>query len=340
MTIVFMDSFDHYTNDDVLKKWTTCSTTVPALGAATGVNPAWACPPGGQGWTMGGAGNYLSKTLPATYTVGIIGCNYWFNSIAAGTLLVFADGDAEQCSIRMDASGHITVSRNGTLLATSTNTITQQTWYHIEAKVTVHNSTGTYEVRVNGTATNWIAAATGKNTRAQTNDYFTQVRAVMAQANCRIDDFYVLNCSSSPNNDFLGPQKIFTCHPKGVGNYSQWTANYMTNFENVREFSGDGNSTFNQSSTANQIDTFDMDSLPNATVNGIQHVIMARQDTGTGRTLCPVVRSGSTDYVGSTLSTTAGYVFLIDPKDVDPATSAQWTYTNFNGEEFGYKLLS
>jgi len=339
-----MDGFDHYETADIAKKWSSAGGWTPTLGTIyPGVAPAWAIPPGGQGLALGNA-HSLSKVFPSNYAVGLIGFYYrYLTTPAAMTIASFNENTgAEQCSLRVDSTGHLLVNRASTNLATSTNTLSASTWYHIEFKATINNSTGQYEVRVNGSSTGWIPqSSANKNTRNVTNNYFYGFSIYGANGYPLFDDLYVLNCDASPNDTFLGPQKIITCYPRMAGTYAQWTPNYMDNFENVQETTADSLNTFNQSSTANQIDSFSMDQLPNATINGIQHVLFARQDVGAARQLAPFQYSSSTPYVGTTYNLTAGFVCYLDVKDQDPdAGPGAWTYANINASEFGYKLIA
>lgn len=340
MTVLFMDGFDHYETVDVLKKWTSANWTPTAGTTQPGVSPAWARPPGGgQGICL------LNHTLSKSFDnvlCAIVGFNF---NIQAGTtatpILVFEDpAGSEQCSLRLDVNQRLTMTRNGTVLATSTNTLSIGDWNHLEVKVTVHNVSGTYECRVNGSSTGWIPAATGANTRAQTNNYFSTIMIRSGTSRtCFFDDFYVLDMVS-PNNAFLGPQKISTIYPVATGSYSQWTPNYMTNFGNVNEPTADGDASFNYSSTANQIDSFHFSHLPAATIKAIQHVLEARQDSGTQHQIAPLNRRNSTDRLGTTFDLSGSHKFYLDPQDTDAEAGAAWTSDNLNETEFGYKLVS
>ena len=352
MALVFADGFDHYLAADLFKKWT---NMVAGSIANITISPNYARAPGGMGINLaestGSRGWY--KTLSATQTSFVSGFAVYFSSgvPTSTTAPIWATWDSGtavsttyQLGLRPDAGGHLVIATGanlGTVLATSTNTFSANTWYHIEIKATINNSTGSYEVRVNGTSTGWIAAATSKNTRGQSsNNYIDSVGLLTANnAGIYFDDFYFLS-SASPNNDFVGPVKIVTAYPAGAGNYAQWTGNFASNFTNVQELAGDGDGTFNQSATANQIDTFDMDNMPTGTIVAVQDVMMARQDAGAARVVRTKFRSSSTDYDGTSFNMAGSYQYHLDPRDVDPATSSAYTVSNFNAQERGYELVS
>ena len=354
MALVFADGFDHYLAADCLKKWTGVINGMSA--SSITVRPDYARPPSGMGigFADGNGSRGIYKTFGSTYSSFVCGfAMYTGVTVPTTTTAVFLGlydsstsvANTFQLALRFDAGAHLVVATGGnagTVLATSTNTFSAATWYHIELKATIHNTTGTYEVKVNGTSVGWIPAATGKDTAGQSaNNYIDTVAIASAAESLRIyfDDFYFLS-STSPNNDFLGPIKVVTAFPSGAGNYAQWAGNYASNFTNVQELAADGDSTFNQSAVANQIDTFAFDDLPAGTIAAVQDVMMARQDAGAARVVRTKFRSGSTDYNGSSFSMAGSHQFHCDPRDVDPATSSAYIVSNFNAQERGYELVS
>lgn len=345
MALLFADGFDHYSWLDISKKWGLSNISTPTAPSDVNgdVRTDWARPPGGMGHrsTQGDVNRYLFKTLKTTYATLIGGGNFYFGTFAgAGRILGFYDSTTEQVSLRLTSGGNLLVSRNGSTLATSVNTLSLRTWYHIEFKSTINNTTGTYEVRVNGTSVGWIPAATGQNTRSTANNYATTFVLGQASTDHRSDDVYVLDTSGSVSADFIGAVKITTIFPSAAGNSAQWTGNYAANFANVNETAGDSDDTFNQSSTAAQIDLFGHDDIPTGSVFGVQQTLMARQDAGAQRSLRPMTRIGSTNYNGTTVNTAGTYQFLSEASSVSPATAVAWTSTEVNGAEFGYELVS
>jgi hypothetical protein len=353
MALVFCDGFDHYATSDLGKKWTSWTGTGTA--GDYDINYGYARAPGGMGirrLTNIQAGRLMYKTLSSTHTSFIYGMSIMFSAAVptstTGPFMAVWDSSSGvsttyQLCLRGDAGGHLVLAAPvGTILATSSNTFSSGVWYHIELKATINNTTGTYEVRVNGSSTGWIPAATGKNTRGQSANNYIDTLGIGdgAAAGANIDDLYFLS-SASPNNDFLGPVKIMTAYPSGAGNYAQWTGNFASNFTNVQELTGDSDSTFNQSATANQIDTFNFDDMPTGTIIATQDVMMARQDAGAARVVRTKYRSGGgTDYNGTSYNMAGSYQFHLDPRDVDPATGSAYTVSNFNAEERGYELVS
>lgn len=343
-TLEWGDTFDHYflngavtfTASSMAKKWTGIDTDSPALL----VTPDYARPgPAGGNGLRVNSSRWVYKTLSggaqATRCLG-----FWWNPVAAnatngGIIAAFLDSTTEQLSLRTNTSSQLVVSRAGTTLATSTNTTSANTWYWIEFKATINNTTGAYEVKVNGTSTNWIPAATGANTRGTgSNNSATGIRiGNSSNAAFYYDDVVVAD-------DFMGQMQGVFLRPVGPGNYSQWTPNAGSNDGAVRSPFPDDDTSFNASATSGNIDTFAMEKLPaggTPTILGVQHVIYAKQDAGVQRTLRPKQRSSSTDYNGTSVNTTSTYTYIVEAKPTNPATGVAWTKSSLEAAEFGYE---
>jgi|WetSurMetagenome_2_1015567.scaffolds.fasta_scaffold130337_2 hypothetical protein len=352
MALVWGDSFDHYLVADILKKWTSQSAS-----AQPDIAPAYALAPHSAGLLLaaGAGGSYIEKSLPAALTTFV--CGFWFRtgSLAnASIIATFMDSATPaniHVSLRYDATAHLTLCRDATVLATSTNTLSLNTWYHVEIKATIGDAadspSGRYEVRIDGSATNWIPdSGTGKDTRNSGNASIGSFRLYSRGAtdtstnNHRFQDVYVLNTTGAVASDFVGPCRFAICRPAAVGATAEWTGNYADNWQNACDQYADGDTTFNQSSTAGQTDQFTMSDVPAGTVHAIQHVIMAKRDAGGARTIRPVTRISGSDYNGTTVTVAASYLFLTEALSISPASSAQFTDTEVNALEGGYELVS
>jgi len=345
MAFLFGDSFDHYLFADIGKKWT------PSGGQdRTDLLPAYACPGQGHvvGLAFGGSSTgYLRRTIAATETF-VAGVWYCSPTGTAVPVMVFLDGATEHVSVRIDATYHLTFTRNGTVLATSSNVLSSGAWAFIEVKVTIGDAgdspSGRYEVRVNGSATGWIPdSGVGQDTRNGGNKNITvvglQTGGSTTATTHRFQDFYVLNTSGAVANDFLGPCRFAVLRPVGVGSSAQWTGNWAENLANVNEQFADGDTTFNQDATAGHIDYFTMTDIPAGTVHALQHVLMGR-DSGATRTIRPKTLISATPYSGTSFALGAAYTFHCDPVTVSPATTAQWDDAEVNAAEFGYEMVS
>ena len=345
MALVFGDSFDHYPTADLGKKWTVQAGIV-RIGLGYALSPHATCVA-----LLSTTSGTLEKVLAANLTTFVAG--FWFRcGTTNGAHPIFAGMDSAtpaniHVSLRHDATGHLTLCRDATVLATSTNTISNDTWYHVEIKATIDDANGEYEVRVDGSAVNWVPAATGKDTRNSGNANIGSVKLYGGVNSAEplphfFQDFYLLNTTGAQASDFLGPSRFAVLRPVTAGTTAEWTGNYADNWVNVSDSIADSDSTFNQSSTAGRTDQFAMTDVPAGTIHAIQHVIFAKRDAGGARTIRPITRIAGTDYNGATVTVAATYLFYCEPVMFSPATggATAWDDAELNGAEMGYELVS
>ena len=337
MALLFCDGFDHYATADLAKKWSYISNY--ALISASYAR-------------YGTGGLQTSETgcciTPAVAPIDtfIFGMAVYWNSI--GTVgvqgIVWGEDDAtHQVGLAFTTSNRLCVvrgGRTGTVLGTSTKTFSIGVWYYIEAKIKVHSSTGTVEVRVNGET--WLSL-TGKNTQATANAQVTKLMVGYNDASnhtCNVDDFYFCDTSGSVNNDFLGDIRVQSIFPTGAGTTTQMTPSAGSNYTCVDEAAPNGDTDYVSETTAGEKDTYAFGNLTptSGTIKGVQVLINARKDDAGFRTIAPVYRPVSTDYDGTAQAVSDSYSYLREITEVSPATSAAWTIAEINGAEFGVTL--
>jgi hypothetical protein len=100
-----------------------------------------------------------------------------------------------------------------------------------------------------------------------------------------------------------------------------------------------------QSGTADQIDTFDMEELiadkglpANTKVIAVSHNTYAKEK-GAGSQFKPVIRIGSTDYEGNTISLSGGTLEYQQIHENSPATGVQWGLSEVDNLEAGVKVV-
>jgi hypothetical protein len=214
---------------------------------------------------------------------------------------------------------------------------------YLELKVTVHDSTGSVELRLNGAV---VATATNVDTRnagsaLPTYLHLGQVTAQSASSGIAIDDMYLCDdVGSAPTNTFLGDVRVATLRPSGAGNSTQFVPSAGSNYQNVDETLVDGDTTYNAESTVSDKDTFAMGDMPEAVdaIFGTMQLVYWRKDDAGPRSGRQVVRSGGTDYEGSTVIMLDSYKFDEQIRVVDPATAVAWTESGVNAIEAGYKV--
>ena len=102
-------------------------------------------------------GSYATKTLSSSATTMVIGFAIKPTSLSDSwrDFLSLFEGATQHLTFCIKAAGKILIYRgnsSGTLLATGNTTISAGVWTYIEVKVTINDTTGSTEVRINGVA--------------------------------------------------------------------------------------------------------------------------------------------------------------------------------------------
>ncbi len=340
MALRFVDSFDHYVTADLAEKWTTVTGT-PTISAGNG-RRGTAC------LRTNAQAQHVTKTLDAQAT-WIVGVAIKLTNAVTGTVMPFiqlVDASTVQTDVRINNDGTISVTRNGTTLGTSTFALSAGVFYYIEFKCLINNSTGTYEVRVDGSNK---VSGTGADTQSSANASANQVRVGYVSSSGSpdpdIDDVYICDATGSTNNDFLGDCRVDYYGPNGNGNTSQLTGsdgNSTDNYLLVDEAAPNDDTDYVESATVGNKDTYalaDMTHTPTS-IFGIQVLASAKKDDAGARSIATVTRSGTTDFDGATQALSTSYIYYSDVREVDPNTSAAWTKANFNSSEPGVKVAA
>lgn len=331
MALLFIDSFDHYTTSEIGLLYGTAQGTINASGRF--------------GSCLSGANYTDTRNFSAAATIVVGFALKWSNTGLGGTVCEFRSSTTIHVRLQMDGAGHIQATNSsGTPYTGGTGAmlLTSGVWYYIEAKVFVHDTTGTVEVKINEVSQ---FSLTGLDTRNGTPTTIDNLRiGNTGTATAAYDDLYILDTSgSAPTNDFLGDCRVQAIFPSTAGNSAQWTPLSSTNVSNVDETTPDGDTSYNSSSTANQIDSFNYTDLTpsSATVYGVQYCLYARKDDAGTRTIAPLARIGSTDYPSATThNLSTSYAYYLQIHEQSPATSSAWTVSEINGAEFGYKEIA
>lgn len=340
MSAIFMDSVDHYATADILSKWdANAGFSVSASGGR--------CNTAGFAYD-GSAGGGLKKNIPSAATY-IIGFGLFVPAFTLDVVLAsFMENTTRHVDIVLLADGRIRARRAGSVtLGTSTSFLTAGAYNYVEIKITISDTVGVVTVRVNGTSTGWLAL-TSQDTQNGGTSAITNIIlggeltvATPLQSPVRYDDIVILDTAGSVNNDFLGDCRVEAIFPNGAGNYAQWTPSTGSNFQNVDEAQPNGDTDYNSSSTANQIDTFAYSNLSvsSGTVKAVAPNMWARKDDAGSRSIAAVARLSAVDATGSTIligNTFADYQGIFETK---PGGGA-WSITDVNNSEFGYKLIA
>jgi hypothetical protein len=263
----------------------------------------------------------------------------------AGTQQIRLYFDSPSATFSVRRGGTTT---DGTLLGSYTiPSFSGGQWYFVEMKTTIDNSAGVAIVRLNGAV---VINLSGLDSQQSANAYADTVRVgASGDGNVNValvDDIYICDgqtgAGSNPCNDFLGDVRCDYEAANGNGNSSQWVgsdANSVDNYLLVDESPPDDDSTYVESSTVGNKDTYAAaNAVPaTGTVFGIQPVLRARKTTGGARSIASVVRYSATEVDSANRALGTNYEYLLDIRETKPG-GGDWDITSVNGLEIGQKV--
>ncbi len=341
MTCRFMDGFDYYSTGDLIRKWTSLSST-PTIQSGTVRTGANAL--------QTNSTRMVNLTLDSQAS-WVFGFGFRITDLTvAHNIIEVKDSSTVQCSLNLATDGTLEVFRGTATVVTGgagTFVLNPNTWYYIEFKVTIADSIGanTCEVQINGA--NDITVTTGQDLKASGNataDNFRFGTSGVGGGTAFFDDLYIFDGTGSDNNDFAGDSKIVTQYPNGEGNVNDFTgsdADSTDNHLHVDETDTDDDTSYNESSTVDHIDLYTYDDLAVTpeTIHAVQMNMVVKKDDAGSRTIRAITRPTSTNFEGPIKSPSNGsYLNFIQILNVNPQTSAAWTESTFNATEFGITI--
>jgi hypothetical protein len=301
--------------------------------------------------TCSNSNHYLERDFGSNEASGVIGCAFRSDTAAQScNVIVLFDNTTVQLFVRLNTDNTFSICRatTGTVLATSTFTITINTWYFIEFKWKIDNSIGTNDVILYADGTPIITLAATTDTQNTANAYATKFRLLgpspntATNNNCFLDDVYWLDLTGSTNNGPLGNIRIQTLFPDNNGNSSDFVGSDGNSVNNYALVDDNPLSTadYADGAAVGDKDTYSFaDTVSTTTVIygvSINHVSL-RTDAA-ARSVCPVVRHSGTDYDGSNQALTASIASYQQILETNPGTSSGWTKSDVDGAEFGLKV--
>jgi len=257
-----------------------------------------------------------------------VGMAVKFNSIQPRVIMGFWEtGSWFGMNRKLDPAGYIKVYRGTTRLANVYCSIRAEIWYYLEFKVTIDNSVGAWEVRLDGES---LGSATNVDTRTS-GQYLEQVILRGHNGGPWYDDFYV------SDSGYLDDIRIDGILPDSAGDDTDWTPDSGNNYERVDENPPDDDTSYVETSTSTDRDLYNYESLPSEvdTVKGLQINTQRRVTAGT-ETFKTVIKTGTTtdaDAGESTSDTSYDWQYRIS--ETDPDTASAWTESGVNAAQFG-----
>ena len=257
----------------------------------------------------------------------------------------FAGETVGGLSLELNADRSLTVKRGTTTLSSSAaGVVPLGDWCYLEFKVVCDNTTGSYEVDIDGVN---VLSATGVDTQYSTDAFYSVVRfsgdlaSVAPAQGIRIDDLWVCDSTGGANNDFLGPGiLIATIKPNGDGDSTDWTPDAGgTNYTQVDEaVQVTGN--YVEDSTTNNLDLYEYESLPSiSSLRAVQVISEIHTTEPNDWTFKTVVKHDTTEDedAGQPLgdSEITGFTRLMEE---NPVTTNVWIVSDVDSLQAGIKV--
>ena len=347
MSLLFVDSFDHYATADLIKKYDLASgVTIETITPRNGL----------QYVKFATSSGNLIKMFPSN-TTWIMGIGIRTLGTMGGSqdhdIFEIADETEDsvndtQISFQYNFDKKFRVVRGneivGTQLAISDSTFNiDDGWHFVEFQCVINNTTGSFSAQFDGVTIAGLTK-TGQDTRNGANDLANTIflRPVVAGSitDCLYDDYYIANGSTPGIIAMLGDMKVDALFPKADGNYEEFTNSSGTNaFALVNINPPDNDTSHVESNVANEKNSFDMDDAGNFVIHGVQHVLDVRKTASNVRKIKHLTRIAGTDHKGDLIRMGESFNMKTKVWETNPQTGSQWIHSGLNGAEFGMEVI-
>jgi len=213
----------------------------------------------------------------------------------------------------------------------STRILKPSTWYYIELKVALDNTTGAVTLKINN-ATDIVKTSVDTLASGSTGATALELNIAVGVGSI-IDDFYLADDTS----DFIGPSKIEAIRPDSDDTVAWDCSTGLDRYALVND-SGPNATTYVEGDTVNESDLYTYSNLSVITgsIVGIQINTAGQLDTAGARTLVDSINSNGTvsNGAGVALASTS-YETIYRVLEEDPDANASWTITTINALKAG-----
>lgn len=297
--------------------------------------------------------SWLQTTVPTTDDTLIIGFSmYCPDPHNAGEIFQlrsennYHNEEQGGFSIRVNADRSLTVYRETTSLASSAaGVIPLDDWCYFEMKVVCDNTTGSYEVRIDGAD---VLSNTGVDTQSDTDNFYNVVRfngwlaSVSPSLGMRIDDFWVCDSTGSSSlNSFLGPGiKVTTLSPDSDGDLTDWTPSTGNTHYNLVDEDVQVDTNYVEDTSVDNTDLYNYGDLPDIySLKAVQVVTEAKTTEPNEWTLKTVVKHNPTvDSDAGQMVGSSDWLGVTRTMVTNPVTATNWTVADVNNLQTGMKV--
>ena len=338
MSILFLDSFDHYSASQILRKWTAIY-----FGGGPGTIVAGRT---GNGYRAG-ALDFPYKTLNAEYPKLTGGLAYKTESFANEIVNFTNVTNSVNFQLRHVGDGRLKLTFSGSggggESSPSVFTMSLNTWYFFEVQAEITAASPPHVIataRVNGAEIlTWdYTHATSVSMKFAT----VGLQGPGAGLQATVDDFY---CT---DDEYLGDIRIGVLYPNAAGDSAGWTPNAAgANWEKVKEHPPDDDTTYVSAAGIGLKDLYNLDDISGSTgvIKGAQALWLTKKSDEGEAAVKGVWKSGGTEVTQASginylapsgyHPSAASYLYNIQPARQSLFTAADWTAAEINALQLG-----
>jgi len=256
---------------------------------------------------------------------------------ASGSEILFqsrTSADGVKFSLRLNSTGNLVAYDSaGTLLATGSTVLAQDTWYRIGLKVGT-GASADWEVKLNGTSE---ISGTGASLNASNNGRLVLGKPTDVSGQS-IDFFY--DDFSLDDAEYPEEGKIVRLVPNANGSTMAWTTGTgSSNYLEVDDVPIAAGSYVKNTGAANEVALFDLTDSATAGISGtiraVRPLVLARLDATGTSAFSLRTRSGTTNTDLATVALTTGGAYLSTTYATDPDTAGAWSTAAIDALEVG-----
>ena len=335
MTLLFLDSFDHYDTAGLSDKGYSQSGGEHNILVGGGRNGSGALRASGFL-----SGSKITKTITDSDTV-IIGVALNFNAKFQREAIVVLNTAGQQLAVLSTRNnGGFRIVSGGITQTTGGNQHTVGTYSHLQLKYTKGTGSNSFcEVKLNDSII--LTITTGNET-----EQGSAIQLVEMPSGSDISlaaDLYVMNGLGSVNNDYSGDLVVQLVLPNGNGAEVEFSGSSGSdNFTHIDEKPADDDVTWNQSDVILDRDIFDVPTPSgSSTIFGVQTNVLARK-TDAGTVKVDVITekpAGTGEKINAAAVLLAdSYAFALAINELDPDDNSTWTSGKISSTDWGYKV--
>jgi len=264
------------------------------------------------------------------------------------TILKFRKGSTVIDSLRYDESVNLLKAYRGdaaNLLGTSSIPLLDNTWHLIEIYLNIHDTTGVFDVKIDGTA---AITAENVDTKPGADADFDNLSFLTPAGSFEfmyLDDLALNDTTGGSDNSWCNDGYVIAIDPDGNGDVSQLTNSNATSVDNysyVDETPPDGDTSYVEGTTAGHQDLYTIADY-SGTGKTIRRVFVESRAKSTGAVgdlMKLILKTGGTVYASSDISLGAAYTAVVGTDHtVNPATAVAWVEADIDALQIGEEVV-